>query len=148
MASGLVKVKVDDTNLKKRLSRILRKIDTEGNLTVSEVARFGRDQIQMFMPKDTSQSAMSIGYQTVVNAPGYHEAQILQISYPHPDKILSKKNPVWFNIPLWMFTSDKAIQHYRNSNGSIIAMRNVEKTLEKEFGVKVTRKLKDPTIFK
>lgn len=141
----IVAVKVDDKNLQARLRRIIRKIDSESKLSVSEVARFGRDQIQLFMPKDTKQSAESIGYQVTINARGLHEARIIQISTPHQDRTW---NDEWFNIPLWMFNSPKAIAHYRKSNGSIIAMRGVTDTLRKEFGVDVKRRFKDPTIYK
>jgi hypothetical protein len=97
------------------------------------------------MPKDTGASAESIGYTVLVNSKGMHRVEIIQISYPHPDKTWNKE---WFNIPLWMFTSDKAIAHYSRSNGSIMAMRGVIDTLRKEFRVDVERRLKDPTIFK
>lgn len=145
MANGLIEFKVDDKNLKARLARILSKLDKNASLSVEEIARFGRDQIQLYMPKDTGASARSIGYQVVINSKNYHEAVIKQINFPHLDK---KWNGEWFNLPIWMFNSDRAISHYRKSNGSIISMRNVKSTLQKEFYRRVRVKLMDPSIFK
>jgi hypothetical protein len=142
---GEVKVSADTKNLKRRLARILKRVDEEGKLSVEQIGRFGRDQIQRYMPKDTGASAESIGYTVLVNARGMHRVEIIQISIPHPDKVWDND---WFNLPLWMFTSDKAIAHYSKSNGSIMAMRGVVDTLRKEFRADVERRFKDPNTFK
>jgi hypothetical protein len=141
---GEISVSVDDRNLLRRLARVQKKLDETGKLSVEEVARHGRDLIQDRMPKKTGDSAESIGYTVLVNAPGNHIAQILQISEPHPGK---EWHDEWFNIPLWMFTSDKAIAHYARSNGDIIGLRNVINELRIEFGEEVKIKFKNPTIF-
>lgn len=144
-------VKVDDKNLKRRLRKILNKIDDIGKLSVNEIGKFGRDQIQMYMPKDTGDSARSINYTILVNRKGYHEVRIEQVTMPHGDRVgVRGYKGEWFNIPLWMFTGNESrvIEHYSRSNGSIIAMRGVKDTLRKEFKRKVEVRLFDPSTLK
>lgn len=130
---------IDDTNLKKRIKRILNNIESNGKATTQEIAKLGMNYIQFNMPKDSGASARSIGYITSINSKEYHESSIVQIFEPHPDK---RWNGEWFNIPWFMFDSDKAINHYKNSrNGNVQAMRDVIPMLRSEFYRKINLEL-------
>jgi hypothetical protein len=143
MSGGSV-VSVDTKNAEARLRRIEKKIAKEGMACCQEIAEIGRTEIQNYMPKESMESALSIGYAVVKNDNNYKEVRIVQIFPPHPEK---EWNNEWFNLPFWMFESPNAIEHFEKSDGSIVEMRNVPKKLQRRFYRRVVMGLKKNEIY-
>jgi hypothetical protein len=122
-------VSVDTKNLKRRLDRINKKLDTDTKLTVQDIGRWTRDNIIINMPKNTRASAQSITYRIEKMTTNNKEVVVTQRFQPHPFR---EWNGQWFNIPKWMFDSPKAIGHHWR-NGSIMTMRAIPGMAEVKF---------------
>ena len=144
MAEGFQVTNIDDKEFVARMNRIAKRIDKEGQASTEEIADMGRNLIQYYMPKATSESALSIGYTVVTNNNNYKEAKIVQIFGPHPMKSWDGE---WFNVPFWMFESPNAEMHFAKSNGNIEEMRDVPKELQKRFFRRVTVDLSQKSIY-
>lgn len=117
-------IKVDDIAVKNRLKSMPKQIDRIALLVTYKIAQFGQQYIQTNMPKDTGASAESIGYLVTKNKPGWRQTTITQISSPHPEKKWAGHG--WFNLPWYMFDSQRALQqHWRSGN-----INKVQGTLE------------------
>ena len=123
-----LKVSVDDKNIRRRLRRVEKGISKAGKASTEQIARLIRDRIKLFMPKSTGESADAIGVITQVNARGYTEVQVGLRFKPHAEK---RWAGTWFNLPFWMFNSDRALHHFRS--GNIKSMRNVVPSLRKKY---------------
>lgn len=135
----VIHVTVDDRNLKRRLARIDKKLDSGMKLSVSDTGRWARDAIKTFIPKQSRQSEQSIIYKVEVMTPDIKEA-VIGISRnprPHPEKTW---NGEWFNLPRWMFDSPKAINRKWHS-GNITSMRAVPGYATVVFGNAVRTEL-------
>lgn len=136
-------VSINDANLKRKINTILNRIENTGKATTEDIAKLGMNYIQFNMPVNTGDSARSITWATSVNTRGYHEAKIKQEGTPHPD---ASWDGEWFNIPWFMFDSDKAINHFRhNPSGNIQAMRDVIPMLREQFYRRVTLEINKDT---
>lgn len=124
----VVTIKVDSSKVQRRLSQLQKHIEKSGQITVAQTARLGRDYIQALMPRDTGKSADSIGVMITASKKGVHTASVFQQFSPHPEKRWGEE---WFNLPLWMFKSTKALNHFRT--GDVAAMRAVPKLMFRDL---------------
>jgi hypothetical protein len=133
-----ISVSIDNKNLNKRLNRIQKHIDSSSKLTVQQIGIWTRDNIIRNMPKATGNSAASIVYKVERMTPNEKEVVITQGWRPHIDREWHGK---WFNVPLWMFESPKAISHpWRN--GSITTMRAIPGMAEVMFKQRIKQDLR------
>lgn len=117
----------------KRLVRLERKLDENGKATTEDIAKLTKDYILRYIPRKTGESADSISYASKETRKGYSSVTVGVIRIPH-----EKTRPggmIWrntiFNIPRWMFTSNKAFGHFRT--GNVAVMRNVVPEMTQRF---------------
>jgi hypothetical protein len=141
MAMG-IRVSIDSRNLKRRMNAIQRKLDKNGTLAVRDIARWGRDQIILEMPRDTGESAKSIVAIERVNTKGYHEAVITRRGQPHPTK---EYDGQWFNLPRWILVDGnyKTVWRGSPSIAKLEKAREVPSKLQKEFKRRVINDVKN-----
>ena len=136
-------VSVDNKNILKRLNRIEKEIKETKSASVEQIGRLTRDYLKLYMPKSVGggESARSIQVIKRVNTKNYSYVQVGLGFKPHPDRIGSRGyNGKWFNLPLWVKTSNRALTHFKS--GNVQSFRNVPKEMQRRFFRKVKMDLR------
>jgi hypothetical protein len=146
-------VSVDSKNVQKRLSNLERAIDKTGKATVPQTARWIRDKIITRMPKDTGNTAKSIGIKKETHTKGKDEVIVGLRFIPYGSGGMESWKKGSKNLVDFMFNSPMAVTGfypYGNRNAGLVtfskdvrSMRNVPFEAKEKFGHLIRRNFKD-----
>jgi hypothetical protein len=127
---------INDKPLRERIAKYERMFEKKSMVTTERVGLYGLLKIRAEMPKDSGESRKSLGMVVTSNSVNKKTVELIQETIPHPEK---QWNGVWFNLPLWMFESDRALSHFKT--GNIQAMREVPDEILEKLKVDIRRDL-------
>lgn len=128
----MITIKVDTKSVERRLQRNESNILKVKKVSTEQVGNLTRDYIIRYMPKDTKETASTIGKLSKSHTKDISFVQVGITRKPHPSK---KWNGQYFNLARWMFTSPRAESHFHT--GDISAMRAVVPYMQERFRTKI-----------
>jgi len=127
------KVIINDTPIRNRLNKLSQLLRSKKNKTMENLGEYAVFNIRANMPMSQGggESRRSIWYLIQHGSKFYSELNITQHFLPHPEKHFSDGR--YFNLPLYMFYSDNAIEHFKNSPYKITNLRKVPSKIQERF---------------